>query len=220
MRMILGILITVIAGSCKTLSPSSEAKYQTQQKYDYIISQCLVPQGNGGNWASTLGWMSATLEQRHQEGLKLTNKGQKVGFFLGCMAGGSSGSVATVLYMNLLTNSNLVPSSEVSEILNLEELENVYRALRFISISADLNQFELLNFYRQFIVENIKGFASGSLSNSQTLKNISRNILGNTNPSWWNGQVVDADQMLVDFLVMVKLASTIKIEHVNGEYMT
>ncbi len=159
------MLFTLFNISCdRNANSLDDSKLSSNhQYYDVIISQCAVPQGNGGNWGATFGWLSETILKRYEEAIALQNQGKRVGLFLNCMAGGSSGSVATNVLMNILHNPHIVSKTSQQDVMTPEEAKRVADAVRFIGMSADLNQFELLNFWRQVILESVEGKITGGL---------------------------------------------------------
>ncbi|MBQ47672.1 MAG: hypothetical protein CMP10_09430 [Zetaproteobacteria bacterium] len=197
--------------SCSSSLFNNSSSPASEDNYDLIIARCHVPQGNGGNWASTLGWLSETVFMAAQEAEAEYKKGKSVGLSLSCMAGGSSGSIATTVFMNLLRNPNLI-ANPGAEIISIDEAKNVANALKLIGISADVNSLELMNFYRQVILETVEGEVLGGLSNIDFLVDFARKVLGNETPSWWKNQRVQADQIIVDFIVANRLALTMTKE--------
>lgn len=183
-----------------------------------VIAQCFAPQGNGGNYAATLAWMSETLRLRVQHAAEIEETtGRQVKFHLGCMTGGSSASQVTGIMMNILQNQNLIPGAHTDRLLSLSETRIVADALRFMSLTADAAALEMLNVYRQVILENLEGKVSSSIAKSRLLDRLSRLVTGNRMPAWWDAQTVNADQVLVDFLTTSLLASTMDLELLYGE---
>lgn len=197
--------------SCRTI-PNSKTSSDSNAK-GLVLIQCLVTQGNGGNWGGTLAWMSETIRVRSEEARQIqTQTGQPVQMFLDCAAGGSSGSVATQVYGALLHNDSLLPGHKENRLFSVNEADRIADALRWIGFSADLSIFEYTNTLRQVIGEGIEGKVTGTLGRVEELRDFVRKALGNKNPTWWNNQTVEAEQVLVDFIVMVRFAGTMTPE--------
>ena len=136
--------------------------------YQEISIHCFAPQGNGGNWASTLGWLSEAVKMRVETAIQRQAKtGKKIGLDFSCMTGGSSGSAATVVVMQLLANQNLFPNAISNHnlfekhnykgiLLNTEQGLLLADAIQLMGLTADLNFSEMLNFYRQVVGQNFK----------------------------------------------------------------
>lgn len=180
------LFVSCLAPSgCKTSdTQTSESKVAESQSGSVGI-QCLVPQGNGGNWGSTLGWMSEQLTQR---AVSEKIRGQVTSFHLGCMAGGSSGSAATALYMTLLNNQNLFPGKNSNGLYSIEEMELLGRALRFIALSIDYDLDQSLRFWSELIASKAKDVALPSTSATPSM----------TSPSWWEKELINPDTLLTD----------------------
>ena len=202
-------LAALLFMSCKTVpSDGEQTKLKSAAEYDVIITQCAAPQGNGSNWGATIGWLSETILKRAEEGVKLESQGFRVGLYMACIAGGSSGSHVANIYMNVLRNPNIVAPKSGIPILSPSEAVTVADALRFIGMTADLNILELSNFALRLVKEIVEGQITGLLANVPLLQGIARDVFRNETPAWWTGQVVSADKVIVDFLVANHLART------------
>ena len=93
-----GVLLTsnTITGC---LPVKTDSKLQSNESSKHIVTQCLAPQGNGGNWAATIGWMSEQIQFRINS-LKTPKESTLLN--LHCISGGSSGSVSTALLMTIM----------------------------------------------------------------------------------------------------------------------
>jgi hypothetical protein len=174
------------------------------------IVQCSIPQGNGGNWAATLGWISEQMMIRAEQAEQLTKSGRSVGIYLGCMLGGSSGSVVTNVVMRLLNNNNLVPGAHPEKLFSAADTRTIARAVRYVAMAADLNLRELAVFFAQVAGNNVV-----SLANKSTLIDKIKSIFGQNEPKWWNGQQVDGNMMLIDFATLLHLAENLTSQMVN-----
>lgn len=81
----LSVLLHLI--SCKSRNYQEISQVKSDNQVDVLLAHCLAPQGNGGNWASLLGWISEEINLRVSEGKKLESEGKSVGIFLGCYSG-------------------------------------------------------------------------------------------------------------------------------------
>lgn len=207
------ILLSFLAlFSCKTVQEDGTSNLaSTGGTYDLVITQCSSPQGNGSNWGATIGWLSETILKRAEEGLKYESQGKKVGIFVSCIAGGSSGSHVSNVFMNVLKNPNIVRPRSGVPILSPSEAVRVADALMFIGMTADLSFQELAMFALLLAEEAVEGQVTGLLAKVPLLQTIAREVLGNRTPAWWTGQVVSADKVLVDWIVTNHLARTIDL---------
>jgi len=112
--------------------------FGSQMSHAGIVRHCMVVKGNGANWASTLAFMSQTLEIKAIEARTLAQAtGEPVLVSLNCFAGASSGAAAAVVYAALLRNPYLSKDTSDASLRSPEELENLSKALRFLSIATD-----------------------------------------------------------------------------------
>lgn len=174
------------------------------------IVQCSIPQGNGGNWAATLGWISEQMMVRAEQADQIAKSGKSVGVFLGCMLGGSSGSVVTNVVMRLLNNNNLVAGARPDKLFSVDETRTMARAVRYVAMAADLNLRELAVFFAQVAGNNVV-----TLTNKSTIVDRIKTLFGQTEPKWWNGQQVDGNLMLIDFATLMHLAQHLTAEMIN-----
>lgn len=204
-KIIVFLCIIVVAASCKF--KQEENLLNSNGSYARVVSQCMVTQGNGGNWPATIGWMSEQINQRILEAEK---KGleNETGFFLGCMAGGSSGSVATNVYMSLLSNKHLFGSENPLRIFSYNQAIDVSKALKLIALSLDLNLSEWLNFWSGFVSAQV----SSKVNNLGFMKSLARNVFKDESPKWWSGEVVDPNALIVDYALVILLAKEIRKE--------
>ena len=210
-RLFLIFIVTLPALiSCKTVQDQSKTK-SGSASYDTIITQCSVPEGNGGNWPATIGWLSETVHKRYLEAQTIAKTGKRVGVFLDCMAGSSSGSLATNILESVLYNKNLIARANPDGLLTVEQTKIVADSLRFIGLSANANLRELTNFYIGLGKSFMTGRITNRISKIPFLQNIARSVFDNQTPSWWSGQLANADQILVDFIVVSHLAKTLDL---------
>jgi hypothetical protein len=183
-------------------SQGSDAAAASGRQFDVLLAHCFAPQGNGGNWASTLGWMSEEIHLRIVEAEALQKSGKSVGIHLGCMVGGSSGSVAAATLSAVLENKNLLPGRTAQSPLSIAEATKAMRALRFVAQAADLNPAELAVFYIQVLRRQ---------GQKKVLDTVNK-VVPSSSTEWWTGSTVDPKKMLVDFAGSVRLAATLTPE--------
>lgn len=128
-------------------SQSPERKFSAEQtrqpftKVDRVFVQCSVVQGNGYNWAATLGWLSSQVDLVAERAttFALANPGATVAIDLACMTGSSSGGAATSLFDHLLANPRLVgtPPGSERQLLSVAQARDLSAALMFLALSAD-----------------------------------------------------------------------------------
>ena len=202
------ILVPVFSLSgCKVKSEPASTELEASGSYDVILAQCLSPQGNGGNWASLLGWVSEEINLRVSEARLLTSQGKKVGIYLGCMTGGSSGSVSTATLSALLSNARLFPGKNAHSLFTADEGERLVRAVRYVALASDLNFGELAKFFGQ-------AFRTAALAYIESNKYVRsfESWRGQESPRWWSGAAVDANPILTDFSTSLHLATTMTRE--------
>ena len=209
MKHILLLTMFCFIASCKTIQDESSLDNSSGAGYDAIIAQCSIPEGNGGNWSATIGWLSETIHKRYQEAKKLADSGKKVGVFLHCMAGSSSGSLATNILDSILSNTQLITSQ--GKLLTVAETKIVADSLRYVGLSADANLRELSYFYYNLAKNFVEGRITNRIAKIPFLQKIARTVFQNQTPSWWSGQLANADQILVDFIVVSHLARTLDV---------
>ena len=133
----------------KKMNESKTESTKQRPSFDVVFAECFAPQGNGGNWAATLSWVSEQINVRVQEAISLSQQGKRVGLYLGCMTGGSSGSVTTAVLSSILSNKNILPAKSAQDILSPEEATLSAKAPRYVAFSVDLNLRELVRFFGQ-----------------------------------------------------------------------
>jgi hypothetical protein len=183
-------------------SQGSDAAAASGRQFDVLLAHCFAPQGNGGNWASTLGWMSEEIHLRIVEAEALQKSGRSVGIHLGCMVGGSSGSVAAATLSAVLENKNLLPGRTAQSPLSIAEATKAMRAIRFVAQAADLNPGELARFYIQVLLGE----------GQKKVHDAVDKVVPSNSKEWWTGSTVDPKRMLVDFAGSVRLAATLTPE--------
>ncbi|WP_424932437.1 hypothetical protein [Amaricoccus macauensis] len=104
-----------------------------------VFVQCVVMQGNGYNWASTLGWLSGQVEiaAARASAWEAAHPGSRAGIDLRCATGSSSGGPAAAVLDALLENPTLVDRND--DWLTPEEAQGVSRALMFLALSTNFD---------------------------------------------------------------------------------
>ncbi len=106
------------------------------QREPTIISFSASAQGNGYNWASTLGWLSEQLMMTAEEARALEARdGRKVLIDITSIGGGSSASAATLVLDAALNNPTLVSRNEPQQ--DAEHIERLAHMVRFIALASD-----------------------------------------------------------------------------------
>ncbi len=107
---------------------------------DKVFVQCLVLQGNGFNWAATLGWVSsqvAIAAQRAAE-YERTHPGRTAAIDFRCMTGSSSGGATTAVVDHLLSNRSITGASSAGDLLlNTTAAYELSKAMIFLALSTD-----------------------------------------------------------------------------------
>jgi hypothetical protein len=107
---------------------------------DRVFVHCGVTQGNGFNWAATMGWLSGEVHRMAEAAARYEqdNPGRHAAVDLSCLTGSSSGSAMAALLDHLLANEKLVsPDSGDERLLTPEQARQVSEALLFLALSAD-----------------------------------------------------------------------------------
>lgn len=161
---------------------------QTVPSYEKILVQCTVPQGNGGNWASTLGWLSEELMMKSEYAKQLELKSNKpIGIYLDCMIGGSSASIATVVLMEVLNNKNLFPKARKDRIFSAKDLEVIAKSLRVLSYTLDYSFKDRTRLF---------GHMLNTLIVRNSLEVLKSWFLHRDHPKWWQFYLTDSDVLL------------------------
>ncbi len=107
---------------------------------DKVFVQCAVLQGNGFNWAATLGWLAGQVEiaaVRAQD-FEARNPGRSAGIDLSCVTGSSSGGFAAAVFDRLLHNPYLVGRNPIAGgLVSPAMARELSRALLFLALSTD-----------------------------------------------------------------------------------
>lgn len=123
------------------LIPNSQANAD----FNKVYVQCAVAQGNGFNWASTVGWLAAEVGQlaNAAKDYNDTHAGQ-AGVDVSCFTGSSSSGFTAALLNHLLNNPNLISEGNSTEhrILTANEAFQVSQALYYLALSMDFNMKE------------------------------------------------------------------------------
>ena len=205
---------------CKARTFNAKPSSQIELKPpSFAVIQCLTPQGNGGNWAATLGWIAEEWNLRADQALLAG--GEKSWIYLKCGSGGSSGSGAMLTTMSLLQNPKLFADSNgdaeavARRTLGFylpSEVKVLSRAMRLLATSSDLSFQELVAFYALLVERSLEGrldwYAKGK-ELMGTLKKqwdarqdaqVGDNICSNrSNLEWWKGQAAEPCESLVNF---------------------
>lgn len=110
-----------------------------QAKYSKVFVQCAVVQGNGFNWASTLGWLSGEVAQMADKAYTFQHNhpGKTAGVDLSCLTGSSSGSFVAALMDRLLRNPNITGrTDDRRKVLTPEQTARASQALHFLSLAT------------------------------------------------------------------------------------
>jgi hypothetical protein len=189
---------------CSTRSDIAVLRSTSNNKANLIV-QCASPQGNGGNWATTLGWIAEewmVLSERANFLQESTNRPTYV--FMRCMSGGSSGSGATNVTMNLLKNKKVLKNAEVDTLweegfFTPEQVKDYARAMRFLANSVDMNVKEHIIFFASMFRES----------------RIAKNQRDMQTADWWEGAVASGPVAVADFGKLAHAAGMVTSEHVN-----
>ena len=110
---------------------------------DKVFVQCAVVQGNGYNWASTLGWLAAQVElvALRARAFEASEPARRAAIDLSCFVGSSSGGFVAAVMDNLLSNGRVRDGAAVPDgrLLNGEEALEVSRALLFLAMSSNFD---------------------------------------------------------------------------------
>jgi hypothetical protein len=106
---------------------------------DRVFVQCAAVQGNGYNWAATLGWLSAQVElaAARAAAYEAAEPGRRAALDIACLTGSSSGSFVAAVYDRLLSNPALVSGEAGPGLATAAEARGVADALLFLALSTD-----------------------------------------------------------------------------------
>jgi hypothetical protein len=143
------LLVTAIA----TALPEDRGfagEYSDESGRQKIVNLCHTSQGNGFNWAASLGWLSESFAWQAQSN-SVESLG-KVTFDVQCMAGSSSAAGTTVLLSALLENPRLGWSMSPPNPRRFSgsDLMIASRALRLIALTADFGLDEQIGFAARY----------------------------------------------------------------------
>lgn len=104
-----------------------------------VFVTCAAAQGNGFNWAATLGWMAAEAELAGARAADWAAAGadRRAAVDLRCFTGSSSGAFAAAVLDALLSNPRLVSGAAGPGLATPAEAGEIGRALLFLALSAD-----------------------------------------------------------------------------------
>jgi hypothetical protein len=119
--------------ACAVLAAPAAA----QPAADRVFVHCAVAQGNGFNWAATLGWLAAEVDAAAlaAERFEAEAPGRRALVELDCFVGSSSGGFVGALYDALLRN----PAFGGPGPRGHEATRAVARALMFLALSSNLD---------------------------------------------------------------------------------
>lgn len=142
------LLSLMVFCSTSVLSLASESPFP--KKPDYLINECSILQGNGADWAAIFAWLAEDLSIKAEkaENYERTNPGKLAGISFTCMVGGSSGSAASMVFMQLLKNRQLGLEFLGKHTLGVQDTKLVSKALRVIAYSVDLTAKEKFKFIK------------------------------------------------------------------------
>lgn len=203
--------LLVLVSGCKTrgynLSSAASGKSNS-----IILVHCMSAQGNGGNWAATLGWIAADYMQiADRAELAARDASRPVYIYPRCFSGGSSGSAVTNVVMSLLSNyAVLSPTGDGDEALrkagffSAADMRDYARAIRFLGLSTDMS-----------VGETVKFLAS-------TVKDTALDKVANLNKqakqaNWWSGVQASPEGAVLDFSKIVFAASKISRAELNKD---
>jgi hypothetical protein len=137
-----------------------------------LVSLCHTSQGNGFNWAASLGWLSESFDAAARE----SNGGTAERFDVSCLAGSSSAAGTVTLLAALLGNSALGWSSPVPNPARFtaDDLRLLARALRVLAMAADFGADEKAASAARHLLPEENG--RGSWWKSQYGENLIRHV--------------------------------------------
>ncbi|NDR55882.1 hypothetical protein [Aliiruegeria sabulilitoris] len=110
---------------------------------DKVFVQCGVVQGNGYNWASTMGWLSAQVELAalRAQAFEDISPGKRAAIDLSCFVGSSSGGFITAVLDHLLSNERIRGDGKPPDDrrLNVKDARELSRALLFLALSSNFD---------------------------------------------------------------------------------
>lgn len=173
-----------------------------------VLVHCMSPQGNGGNWAATLGWVASDFELVAQRAELMGQAGSKRVFvYPRCFSGGSSGSAATNVMMSLFENEKLFEATEGdvrrgAGFYTPDELRLLGRALRFLALSVDMNISEAVRFFGTLLGEQAQAQLQQATSRGQA--------------KWWGTSFATAEGSVLDFGKVVHAARLLDRQTINA----
>jgi hypothetical protein len=116
-----------------------------------VFIQCAVSQGNGFNWASTLGWLSETTRQSANKvrSFEKRHPGKKAYIDLQCFNGASSASFVAALFDQLLNNRHIINTPMKiagRDVLTAAQASRLADALHFMALATDFSAKESKKF--------------------------------------------------------------------------
>lgn len=218
------VATTALIPACKQRTFNTrQSSAASDDKPSFVIVQCVAPQGNGGNWGATLGWVAEEWMLRADQAQEAESTGghgkDSSWINLACAAGGSSGSGVTNVIMALLRNealfSNSVESARTRRSKGFytpSETKLLARALRYVAMGVDLNATETADFAlllieqtllgrasRNPVFQNIESFLArvrGRAMGFEKAKSVCSSTMG---VGWWSGQAAEPCDAVVNF---------------------
>jgi hypothetical protein len=202
-------LLAVFVSGCKTRGFGGKLSSSLNDA-PVVLVHCMSPQGNGGNWAATLGWIASDYEVLAERASLMAARGTRpVYIYPRCFSGGSSGSGAANVVMGLLANDKVLSNQgsaskalRAAGFFSAEEMRAYGRAMRFLAMSVDLTIQESLLFFGTVFKEQVKAAAS--------------NVLPGAQAHWWATSLATAEGAVVDFGKLVHAASLLDASDVNA----
>jgi hypothetical protein len=227
-------LFAVAALGCKKRTFNANVSTAgVPEKPSFVAVQCLAPQGNGGNWSSTLGWVSELWMTRAEQVEVAEGKEPNTGWlYLACAAGGSSGSGVTATVMSLLQNQKLFAADPQGNdrrskgLFTVAETKMMAAALRYVAIGSDLRFSESVAFAMMVADQSLRGGTSGFLGfmarvrefldPRETCSNKYKQGRDPIGVEWWGGQPADPCDAVVNFAKYAWMAKHVTPEMIKA----
>lgn len=156
------------------LWPPSRAAADTNQQR---VAVCHTSQGNGFNWAASLGWLAESFDNLALQAATESEADNRV-FDIRCVSGSSSAAATVALVAALLDNQRLFPSQRHgNHPFEPDELRTLGRALRLLALAADFQPDEQAAFALRYLVPDDSGKAQGAWWQSRYGEDLIRHSL-------------------------------------------
>lgn len=165
-------------GSALTLAsslwPNPRAAADTNQQR---IAVCHTSQGNGFNWAASLGWLAESFGSLALQANADADADDRL-FDVRCVSGSSSAAATVVLVAALMDNPGLFPNHTTeNRSFRAHELRLLARALRLLALAADFQPDEQAAFAFRYLVPDDSGKGAGSWWQSRYGEDLIRHSL-------------------------------------------